>query len=320
MLRRFGATDKTTGDGEYPEQVESWIDLVSPSRDEETEVERLLGIDIPAHHEIRSIEPSSRLFRDGEAVFAAAQILSRGDSPKPGTISVAFILKDQRLVTVRYEENRVFDLFAAECERTSEAVRSGAHLVIGLLEAIVDRTAELLETVGDAVDDLPDRIHPAADGSAKRKDVAELQTVLAEIQLLQRRTAKSRESLVSLGRMIGFLLSQPELKAQDVRARARSVARDIVSLSDHASFVAQNIHFVLNAALGIVGIEQNAIVKFFSIVAVVLLPPTLMTGIYGMNFEVMPELTWSLGYPLAIFAMLASAVLPYLWCRRRGWL
>ena len=115
-------------------------------------------------------------------------------------------------------------------------------------------------------------------------------------------------------------MAQADIKDSAFRARAKSTSRDIVSVTDHATFVAQNIQFVLDALLGLISVEQNAIVKFFSIVAVVLLPPTLIAAIYGMNFEIMPELTWTWGYPAALILMLASSVLPYLWCRKRGWL
>lgn len=322
MLKRHGQRkfSSSAGSADASEPGWGWFDLLSPSKDHEAEVEAMLGIDVPTHDEIRGIEPSSRLYRADGAVFAAAQIVIRGDTEQPRTTSVAFILKGDTLLTVRYEESRVFDLYEADCARMPDAAQSGTHCLIGLLEAVVDRTAELLENVGDTVDDLPAQLHPPSEDAARRKDVTEFQLLLKDIQLLHRRAAKVRESLVSLGRMIGFLLAQPELKATDVRLRAKSVARDIVSLSDHASFVAQNIQFVLDAALGMVSIEQNAIVKFFSIVAVVLLPPTLIAGIYGMNFDFMPELTWPIGYPLAVIAMIASAILPYIWCRYRGWL
>jgi magnesium transporter len=307
MLKRFGETHQSAAPASLSvcHSPCCWIDLLAPTKQEEAEIEAALGIDVPTHEDIRSIEPSSRLFRDKDAVFAAAQIV---------------VLKGGTLLTIRYEDSRVFDLFAAECERSPDAVRTGAQALIGLLEAIVDRTAELLEEAGDAVDDVPDRFHATSDQAIKRRDVAEFKAALAEIQGLHRRTAKVRESLVSLGRMIGFLMAQPELKLPELRSRAKSVARDILSLSDHASFVAQNVQFVLDAALGMINIEQNAIVKFFSIVAVVLLPPTLIAGIYGMNFQLMPELSWPWGYPAALLTMLASAILPYLWCRRRGWL
>lgn len=135
-----------------------------------------------------------------------------------------------------------------------------------------------------------------------------------------RPSAKIGESLVSHGRMIGYLMVQPEFAMPVLRERAQSVAHDVSSLADHASYVAQNIQFLLDAALGVVGVEQNVIVKFFSVVAVVLLPPTLVAAIYGMNFDIMPELQWRSGCPLALMVMLASAILPNLWVRRRGWL
>jgi magnesium transporter len=161
---------------------------------------------------------------------------------------------------------------------------------------------------------------PAEDQPSKRRTVAELEAVLTEVQRLHRRVAKVREGLVSPGRMTGYLLTQSEFDDPEFRECGRSMSRDIISVTDHATFVAQNIQFVLDTLLGVISVEQNAIVKFFSIVAVVLLPPTLIAAIYGMNFETMPELTWTWGYPAALGAMLASAVLPYLWCRKRGWL
>lgn len=262
---------------------------------------------------------TSRLYRDNGAICMAAQVVVRGDTDLPHTASIAFILKDDALLTIRYQESRTFDIFARECER-SGMMGSGAAVLIGLIEAVVDRTSEILERTGEKADDLPVKVLPGGKDPSRRRAAAELETILADIHRLHRSVAKVRESLVSLGRMIGFMLAQSDIKDQEIRSRAKSVARDIVSLSDHATFVGQNIQFVLDALLGLISVEQNAIVKFFSIVAVVLLPPTLIAAIYGMNFEVMPELGWIWGYPVALIAMLVSAVFPYLWCRRRGWL
>lgn len=296
-----------------------WLDLVSPSAEEESEVETELGIDIPTRDEIGRYEPSSRLYRESGALFMAAQIVIRGDTPLPETTSVAFILKNETLVTVRYEQSRTFDLVVEELRR-SEAGQSNLIALIGLLEALVDRTSELLEGAADATDDMALSVFPAEGHPSRRRTAAELEAVLREIQRLHRRVAKVRESLVSLGRLTGYLLAQAEIEDTAFRARARSTSRDIVSLTDHATFVSQNVQFVLDALLGLISVEQNAIVKAFSIVAVVLLPPTLIAAIYGMNFETMPELTWTFGYPAALAVMLASAVLPYIWCRKRGWL
>lgn len=296
-----------------------WLDLVSPSREDEHRIETEFDVDIPTHDEIRSIEPSSRLYRDNGAICMAAQVVVRGDTDLPHTASIAFLLEDDTLVTVRYEQSRTFDIFASECAR-SDGMASGAAVLIGLVEAIVDRTSEILERTAEKADDLPVKVLPGGKNPARRRAAAELEAVLADIHRLHRSVAKVRESLVSLGRMVGFLLAQPDIGDQAIRTRAKSIARDIASVSDHATFVAQNIQFVLDALLGLISVEQNAIVKFFSIVAVVLLLPTLIAAIYGMNFEFMPELIWPWGYPAALLAMLVSSVFPYLWCRRRGWL
>lgn len=296
-----------------------WFDLVSPTEEEERWLETELGIDIPTLDDIRKYEPSSRLYRESGAIFMAAQIMVKGDTPLPQTTSVAFMLKNDALVTVRYEQSRTFDLLATELQR-SETSQSNVMALIELVEALVDRTSELLENAADAADDMAVSVFPAGEHPSQRRTAAELEAVLSEIQRLHRRVAKGRESLVSLGRMTGYLLAQADIKDSAFRARAKSTSRDIVSVTDHATFVAQNIQFVLDALLGLISVEQNAIVKFFSIVAVVLLPPTLIAAIYGMNFEIMPELTWTWGYPAALILMLASSVLPYLWCRKRGWL
>jgi magnesium transporter len=296
-----------------------WIDLLAPSDEEEEHVERLLGIDVPTHDDIRKHEPSSRLYRQHGAIFMAAKILVRRGGETPHTANVAFILKGDTLLTVRYEESRTFDLFATEFQQ-AETAQSSTTVLAGLIESLVDRTSEILETAADEADDMVARIFPVVAETSKRRSSAELESVLVEIQHLHRRVAKVRESLVSLGRMVGFLLAQTDIKDAEFQARARSTSHDITSVTDHATFVAQNIQFILDTLLGLINVEQNAIVKFFSIVAVVLLPPTLIAAVYGMNFKLMPELHWTWGYPLSILAMLASAVLPYLWCRRRGWL
>lgn len=249
----------------------------------------------------------------------SAQIIIDGETPLLQTSTVAFILKSDTLVTVRYARSRAFDLCVSGIQRSTGRPTNSSALV-GLIEALVDRTSEVLEGAANAADEIALSSLPAKDQPSKRRTVVELEAVLSEIQLLHRRVAKVRESLVSLGRMTGYLLAHSDPDDAEFRDRAKSTSRDIISVTDHATFVATNIQFVLDTLLGLISVEQNAIVKFFSIVAVVLLPPTLIAAIYGMNFEVMPELTWKWGYPSALAAMLASAVLPYLWCRKRGWL
>ena len=133
--------------------------------------------------------------------------------------------------------------------------------------------------------------------------------------------AKTRESLVSLGQTCKFSdVGFRDQEGADLREQLKSVSRDISSLTDHASFLMANINFLLDASLGLVNIEQNQIIKIFSVAAVIFLPPTLVASSYGMNFEHMPELRWLFGYPMAIFIMIVSAVMPFLWFKRKGWL
>jgi magnesium transporter len=133
--------------------------------------------------------------------------------------------------------------------------------------------------------------------------------------------AKARDSLVSLSRLLSFLALPGDVKNdRALREHLRGLSRDVASLTDHASFVAGNISFLLDATLGLINVEQNAIIKIFSVAAVVFLPPTLVASIYGMNFKHIPELDWLLGYPWALILMVGSAVLPYLWFKHRGWL
>jgi magnesium transporter len=296
-----------------------WIDLHAPTIDEEHETEALLGVDLPTREDIESIEPSSRLYIEDGALFMTASVICKSEGRRAETTDVAFILVCDKLVTVRYGEPKAFSLFAQKARRNPDVCRNGITTLVNLLEAVVDRTAEVLEKTDDEVDALPDMVF--SDGSPKRRTTADLEATIVRIGILQRRTAKIRDSLVSLGRAVGFLLTlrDPSFDAE-LKSHVKSLARDIASLSDHTSYTTANIAFLLDATLGLINIEQNGIIKFFSVVAVVLLPPTLVGTVYGMNFEIMPELQWSLGYPFAIFLMVISAVVPYLWFRRLGWL
>jgi magnesium transporter len=188
------------------------------------------------------------------------------------------------------------------------------------LDAIIDRAADILERIATEVDLVSRRIF---ERQAARDDPR--QTYQAILRAIGRKgdlTSKVRESLVSIGRLVLFLASDAsELKLQrDQRTLVRSMARDVTSLTDHASFLANKITFLLDATLGMVSLEQNNVIKIFSVVAVVFLPPTLVASIYGMNFKHMPELDWTFGYPLALLMMLGAAIFPYLFFKWKRWL
>ncbi|MBS0373966.1 MAG: magnesium/cobalt transporter CorA [Proteobacteria bacterium] len=294
-----------------------WIDLEHPTADEESGLERALGIELPTREEMKDIEPSSRLYHEDGAAYLTGALLANADSDTPELTNVGFVLHHGRLVTIRYAEPRAFRLFSAFAQRTKTVLPSGNATLIALLEAMVDRNAEILEGAGASTDEISRGIFR----TAGRRSGRQLEEALTRIALRQDLTGKCRESLVSIGRMVSFLLAAPEF-AQDAAARQQleSVGRDVSSLTDHASFLSTRISFLLDAALGLVNIEQNQIIKIFSVVAVIFLPPTLVASSYGMNFHHMPELQWPYGYPMALGLMVVSAILPYLWFKRQGWL
>ena len=295
-----------------------WIDLVEPTPQEDSYVEGLVGIQVPTRDDLKDIEPSSRLYIEKDSVFMTASLVWRADGNDPQLTDVAFILSGNRLITVRYAEPKSFQLFIAALGRVPEEARDGVTLLGRLLETIADRTAEILEHTVDRVDTLSTHIFRDRD---RRRPPKFLEGKLADIAEQHRLIGKVRDSLGSLSRLLTFLMNVPMVNRDEADGSlCRTVAHDVETLSEHAAFVAGNIAFLLDASLGLINVEQNAIIKIFSIASVVFLPPTLVASIYGMNFHFMPELDWHLGYPFAIVAMILSAIIPFFIFRWKGWL
>jgi magnesium transporter len=297
-----------------------WVDLLEPTLAEERAVERLLAIDVPSREEMREIETSSRLYEENGSLYMTATVVTKIDTDRPESAAITFILSRNRLITNRYVDPLPFRRFVAYSERHPSAATNAPGILAGLLEAIIERTADVLERVGIGLDDLSAGVFaaPAAKGAARARD---LRGVMERIGRDGDLTSKARESLVTLGRQLTFIQQSQAIQIpKELLPRYRSMSRDVLALSDHASFLANKSSFMLQATLGLINIEQNNIIKIFSVAAAVFLPPTLIASIYGMNFHFMPELDWHLGYPLALFFILISAVLPYIYFRRRGWL
>lgn len=299
----------------------TWIDIDRPSRPEELALEHLLRLDLPSAEELKDIEPSSRLYRENGAIFMTANVVWKSDTDEPQSAPISFILAGARLITIRYSEPRSFAAFGAYAERHAEACPSGARAFTGLIESIIDRTAEILERSGAELDALSNTIFRMKDASTRVSNSTALRELLTRLALNQNLVNKVRESLVSLGRMVSFCSATYDPGPDtEIREHVRSISRDIQSLTDHASHLAQPTSFMQDAALGLINLEQNEIIKIFSVAAVMFLPPTLVASVYGMNFEIIPELHWRLGYPFAIVLMVASAIVPFMYFKRRGWL
>jgi magnesium transporter len=294
-----------------------WVDMVAPTPTEDRQVEQFLGIAVPTREEMQEIEVSSRLYVENGARYMTATLMCRSETTEPKTTPVTFILSHHRLATVRYEDPRPFAMVEHKLGRTCPARISGDVVMFDLLDAVIDRAADILERISAEVDDVSRRIfEPEESKPPVYNDILKALGRKGDL------TSKVRESLVSIGRVLLFLANEAEgMKwGKDNRTQLQSMQRDVVSLTDHASYLSNKITFLLDAMLGVVNIQQNAIIKIFSVAAVVLMPPTLVASIYGMNFKHMPELDWLLGYPAALVLMLLAAIVPYMYFKWRKWL
>lgn len=297
-----------------------WIDLVAPSPEEDRAVETAIGIAIPTREEMAEIEPSSRLYIENGVRFMTGTLIYHADTERPATTAVTFILGAGRLVTVRYEDPRPFAIIASRLSRSCPATATGESVLIDLLDAIIDRAADILERIATEVDLVSRQIF---EPTGKRDDPGRAyQSILRAIGRKGDLNSKVRESMVSIGRLVLFLANEAEgLKLErDQRTLVRSMARDVTSLTDHSTFLANKITFLLDATLGMVSLEQNNVIRIFAVLSVILMPPTLIASAYGMNFRNMPELDWTYGYPFALGLMLSSAIVPYLFFKWKRWL
>ena len=305
-----------------------WLDLVEPTAEEEAAVEEALKIDIPTREELAEIEASSRLYQEDGAAFMTANLIRRGENDRPESSPVTFIIKGNQLITIRYHHPQAFPVYVHRAMKPQTTAMTGWGIYVSLLEAVVDRAADHLERVGLIVDDTSRVTFSSGrttSGRRARKKPLNLSELLEKIGEEGDFNSKMRESLVSIGRMSAFMQVLIDQMRQtkdikEIRARVRVLQRDIQSLTDHASFLSGKISFLLDAVLGMSTIEQNGIIKIFSVAAVVFLPPTLVASIYGMNFRLMPELDWIYGYPVALGLMILSAFLPWLYFKQKGWL
>jgi magnesium transporter len=296
-----------------------WIDLELPTPSEDKAVEDALGISVPTLREMQEIEITSRLYVENGARYMTATLMAHQDTEVPTTTPVTFILAGHRLITVRYDEPRPFVIVNHRLERACPVNATGETIMMDILDAVIDRLADVLEHMGNDVEQVSRDIF---DPNAPAGDFNNYSRILHTIGKKGDVTSKVRESLVSIGRVLLYLANEADSMkwAKDQRAILKGMQRDVQSLSDHATYISTKIQFLLDAMLGMVSLQQNNIIKIFSVAAVVFMPPTLLASIYGMNFKHMPELDWTYGYPIGLVLMLIAAILPYLFFKWKKWL
>jgi len=319
-LHRDIGSNWREGDDDLPEHI-IWIDLLDPTDEETALVQSRAKIRIPSKEALSEIEASSRLISEQGILYLSTPIVANDDLLHTNLSPVGFILGPKLLVTIRYTDLKTFDAVASSLE-ADETIASSASVFLALLEAIVDRGADVLEHLGAAIDKNSKAVFhcKVASQEQPKRAASRLRETLTDIGGLGDRLAQARDVLQGIGRIAGFASDVGhECIGADHQSRLAAINKDIVSLNDYDAHLSNKIQFLLDAVLGYISIEQNDLFKFLTIVSVVGVPPTLLAGIWGMNFKNMPELNWTFGYPLAWVTIILSAAVPLLWFRRKGW-
>jgi len=304
-----------------PSTDTGWIDLLNPTAEEDKAVEDFLGISVPTKEDMQEIELSARLYSEEGVEYLTMLAISQVHIDDPIKSPVTFILGGNALVTVRYSEFLSFSAYVQKAKKKNGVtITSPGGLMVDIIESFVNRVADSLELLGGDMDTLSRDIFRAKNISIKRK-TGMLQSAIRKIGAKGDLISMLRESLVTFVRLLTHCGDKAEdATGKALRNRIRVLTRDVSSLEDHAGFLSNKMNFLLDATLGLINLEQNQIIKIFSIAAVVFLPPTLVASVYGMNFHHMPELDWPLGYPIALLAMVAAGLVPLVYFKKKGWL
>jgi magnesium transporter len=297
-----------------------WIDMIEPTVDEDQKVERYLGCKVPSRSDPDFAEPSESYYAENGVRYLHASVVSEAENT-PDVTEVTFILAPKTFVTLRYDPGDAFELFGQKLCKTPPRTLHPDAIAVGLVNTIVDRSARALNKVGVELDSIASRAFRArgVDQGARSRIYTETLDALGRAD---EKISNLRESLVEVERLLLFLLSEGRSTdaPKPVREATKSTLRDLQSLEQDASFKAQKVQFLLDATLGFINLAQNDIIKLFSVLAVIFMPPTMIASIYGMNFKVMPELEWPWGYPAALVLMGLVAVGPYVFFRWKKWL
>jgi magnesium transporter len=286
-----------------------WIDLTAPTDDERQLIEAISQQHLPTSKEVREIEASARIYEDEESLHIYSFFFQQEDH-RAMTTAVAFTLKGNRVISLHDQPIALFRLLRLRARRERELIQDSLSLLLALFELKVEHLADQLEATHLALETISQTVLAEEDRN--------LQGAINSLTRQEDANGKVRLCLMDTQRALTFLL---RWRKGDEAARVwmHEILHDIDSLLPHNAFLFEKVNFLMDAAMGLINIEQNQIIKTFSIAAVVFLPPTLIASIYGMNFDVMPELHWRWGYLLALAAMLFSAITPYIYFKRKGW-
>ena len=290
-----------------------WIDLIDPSDDERSVLQRGLDQTLAEEHELEDLEASARFFEDEDGLHLHSFFYCLDDDDYADIATVAFTIRDGRLFTLRERDLPAFRLYRMRSRREKLIDSNAYELLLDVFETKIEQLADVIETIYADLETLSRVILNGKQESENFDDA------LSDLTELEDASSKVRLCLMDTQRALSFLLRKTRLPNNQLE-QARDIMRDIESLQPHNESLFQKVNFLMQAAMGYINIEQNRIMKFFSIVSVMFLPATLVASTYGMNFEFMPELHFKYGYPMAIGLMLCAAATPYIYFKRKGWL
>jgi magnesium transporter len=305
-----------------------WVDLVSPTPEEIAYVVRITGLSIPEEADLSEIESSSRLSSQAApsgAVLTLSMPLVYRPAEGGHSAPLGIVLTPQRLVTIRFAPSLVFQNFIRQPKECTAP--QSADIMIGLFEAMVDRQADVLEEMRGEIDRMSHHIfHLKLDaagrleGARRRQQESELRAMVTTLGRLYDSISAIRDSQLEIGRIVPYIGTSADWVPKSMVARLQTVGQDVISLNEFITHLTDKVQFMLDAVLGLINVAQNDLMKVLTIVSVIGIPPTLVAGIYGMNFVDIPELHWRFGYWYGLTVIAVTAVAPLFWFRRKGWL
>ncbi len=291
-----------------------WVDLTDPSDEERDWVRSIYGVTLPDEDEVKDIEASARYYEaDNGDLHLRSDFLLEEDEGESRVVTVAFILAKEMLFSMHNDDLPVFRLVRMRARSRPGSIGDFKDVLLDLYATDVEYSADALEGVYQNLEEVSRSVLQKEFSDA---DAAESLSAMAREEDLNGRI---RRNMMDTRRAVSFMMRGRLLNAEQFD-EARQILRDIESLDGHTAFLFEKINFLMDATVGFININQNKIIKIFSVASVVFLPPTLIASIYGMNFRILPELNWSFGYPFAIVLMVASAITPFWYFRKRGWL
>jgi magnesium transporter len=291
-----------------------WVDLADPTEKERELVQSVFRFDLPEDEELQDLQASARYYQDEQGIHIRSSFIQSSDEV-PSNVTLSFTLHEGRLLTVHDDDLTILRLFRMRARAGPGMVGDAMDILLGCYELAVEQDADVLEEMYMTLDQV------AALVLNRNKEIAGhiMRDNIERIAAQEDLNGKVRLDLMDNRRALSFLL-RSRVMSHEKTEQVKGILRDIDSLNGHTGFISDKINFLMDALLGMINLEQNKIIKIFSIAAVVFLPPTLVASIYGMNFENMPELRWPWGYPVALLLMTVAGAAPYLYFRRKGWL